>query len=119
MQTIRTGWNLFLFLSLLTVPQLLGILAYFRIRRFQNLLAHFVGFLIPPSLFFYLAWLFEIYLPSKAHVGNGCGMWAIAALLIVLFGTSAQAACSLAAQLMLHFWHRPSAVPGAKEFHEL
>ena len=110
MEAIYTIWNLFLVFSMLSLPQLLGVLAYFRIRRYQNFLAHLVGFLIPPILFFYFSWLFWIYLPHKAHPHDGCGMPGAAAALIVLLGTVAQIAFSFIAQLMLRGRHQASLV---------
>lgn len=101
MESIRTIWNLFLLFSILTVPQLLGILAYFRIRKYQRLAAHILGFFIPPSLFFYFSWLFWVYLPQKAHPHEGCGMAVAAAAILVLLGTCAQIVASLIAQIIL------------------
>ena len=108
MESIQTIWNLFLFFSVLALPQLLGVLVYFRIRRFQNLLAHLVGFLIPPALYFYFSWLLFVYLPHKDHAEEGCGMAAVAAGFIVLIGTGAQIIFSLIAQLVLRSRHRAS-----------
>lgn len=101
MNSIHRIWNLFLFFSILTLPQLLGVLAYFRIRHYQKFVAHLVGFLIPPSLFFYLSWLFLIYLPNKGHANEGCGMGAVAMGFIILMGTGGQIFFSLMAQVML------------------
>ena len=110
MESIRALWNLFLFFSLLSVPQLLGVLAYFRIRQYQRFVAHLVGFLIPPILFFYFAWVDLVYLPQKIYAKEGCGMAAVAAVFILLLGTGAQIIISLLAQLMLSVRHRASVV---------
>jgi hypothetical protein len=109
MESIRTIWNLFLFFSMLALPQLLGVLAYFRIRRRQALLAHLAGFLIPPALYFYLSWLFFVYVPRQGQIGEeGCGMAAVAAAFIVILGTGAQIIVSLIAQLLLRLRQRTS-----------
>jgi hypothetical protein len=108
MESIQTIWNPFLFFSMLVLPRLLGVLAYFRIRRFQDLLAHLVGFLIPPALYFYFSWLIFVYLPHKDHAEDGGGMAAVAAGFIVLLGTGAQIIVGLIAQLMLRGRHRVS-----------
>lgn len=36
MEAIQRIWNFFQFFSMLILPQLLGVLAYFRIRRFHS-----------------------------------------------------------------------------------
>ena len=110
MESIRPIWNLFLLLSMLTMPQLLGVLAYFRIRRYQRFVAHLAGVLIPPILFFYFAWLHWVYLPQKEHANEGCGMAGVAAAFIVLLGTGAQIFFSLVAQLILRARHKMSVV---------
>jgi hypothetical protein len=102
MESIRTVWQLFLFFSLISLPQLLGVLVYFRLRRFQKLLAHILGFLTPPGLFFYFSWLFWIYVPYQNHVfDGGCGMPLLAASIMIFSGTGIQVVFSLLAQLML------------------
>jgi hypothetical protein len=55
METFWIVGKLFLMFSLWMVPQLLGLLAYFRIRRINEVFAHLMGFIIPPLLFYYLA----------------------------------------------------------------
>jgi len=72
---------------MLAMPLLLGVLVYYRIRRYQRLVAHIVGFLLPPILFFYLASLFWVYLPGKAHPNETCGMPMVAAVMMVWLGT--------------------------------
>jgi putative effector of murein hydrolase LrgA (UPF0299 family) len=110
MESLRTLWNLFQFLSVLIVPQLLGVLAYFRVRRF-HLLAHLVGFLIPPLLFFYLAGVIVISSATREAQARGeevCGTFTGMMMLAILFGAGLQAAFSLGVQLTLHARHRAS-----------
>jgi hypothetical protein len=106
MESVRAMWNLFLFLSILTVPQLLGVLVYFRVRRYQRFVAHLVGFLTPPVLFFCHSWLFWLYLPQRAYPDDAYGMAALGAVIVILLGTIGQIAASLIAQLALRLWHR-------------
>ena len=99
-------WGLLLLFSVLAVPLLLGVLVYFRLRRFHDFLAHAVGFLLPPILFFYLACLFWVYLPAKAHPNETCGMPLVAAVMMVYLGTFITILGSLIFQLALHTSHR-------------
>ena len=91
-------------LGFLAVPQLLGVLAYFRIRKYGGFLAHLVGVLLPPVLFFYLA---QLMLSSsvreiQSHGERVCGTFIGVMSLAILFGTGAQALLSMGAQLMLY-----------------
>jgi len=43
MEMFQIIWNLFLFFSVLAVPQLLGVSVYFRIRKYHDFIAHLVG----------------------------------------------------------------------------
>ena len=99
-------------LSMLGVPQLLGILAYFRVRKHHDVLAHVIGILIPPILFFFLSQVMlnssarEIQTKGERVCGTYLGMMAI----MILFGTGVQMFFSLIAQLMLHGRHRTTTV---------
>ncbi|HST53841.1 MAG TPA: hypothetical protein VLJ61_17665 [Pyrinomonadaceae bacterium] len=109
METIRTAWNLFLFLSLLVVPQMLGVLAYFRVKKYHNFLAHLVGFLIPPLSFFYLSAVILISSQTREAHSRGeevCGTFTGIMFLFILFLTSLQTVFSLIAQLSLHISRR-------------
>ena len=112
MQTFLITWRLLLLLSMLGMPQLLGILAYFRIRKHHNVLAHVIGILIPPILFFFLSQVIlnssvrEIQTKGERVCGTYLGMMAI----MILFGTGVQMFFSLIAQLMLHGRHRTTTV---------
>ena len=108
METIHAIWNLFLFFSVLGVPQLLGVLAYFRVRKYHDFIAHLLGFLLPPILFFYLAGV--IILSPAAHEAESqgervCGTFIGMMSLMILFGAGVQMFFSLIAQVMLHIRH--------------
>lgn len=108
MDSLHTLWGYFQFLSVLVVPQLLGVLAYFRVRRF-HLFAHLVGFLLPPLLFLYLAGVIVLSSAAREAQSRGeevCGTFTGMMTLAILFGTGLQAACSLGAQITLYGRHR-------------
>jgi len=108
MDSLHTLWNLFQFFSVLLVPQLLGVLTYFRLKRF-HLLAHLVGFLVPPLLFLYLAGVIVLSSATREAQSRGeevCGTFAGMMMLAILFGTGLQAAFSLGTQITLHSRHR-------------
>jgi hypothetical protein len=114
MQTFLIMWRWLLLLSLLGVPQLLGVLAYFRVRKHDDVLAHVIGILIPPVLFFYLS---EVVLNSSAREIQSrgervCGTYLGMMAIMILFGTGAQLFFSFMAQLMLHGRHRTTTVSG-------
>jgi hypothetical protein len=108
METILSIWRLLELLGTLGVPLLLGIFAYFRLRKYHDFLAHSVGFLIPPVVFFYLSWvmLSASLQEVQARGGRVCGLAAAMAGLVLLLGTGIQVAFSLIAQLVLHRRHR-------------
>jgi heme/copper-type cytochrome/quinol oxidase subunit 3 len=105
-------WGLLLLFSVLAVPLLLGVLVYFRLRRFHDFVAHTLSFLLPPILFFYLACLFWVYLPAKAHPNESCGMPVVAAVMMVYLGTFITILGSLIFQLALHSSHRKDVAAG-------
>ena len=108
-------WSLVELLSLLSVPLLLGVLAYFQVRKLNKVLAHLVGFLISPAIFFFLAqaMLFSSIRAKEAHGASVCGTFIGMMSLMLLFGTGVEMCLSLIAQLVLvlfalHPWHRTS-----------
>lgn len=109
MKSLGTIWNLFLFFSLLSFPQFLGVLAYFRIRKYHDLLAHLIGALLPPISFFYLARVITISSAVQEAQSRGevvCGTFTGMMVIALLFGAGLQTTFSLIAQLMLHARHR-------------
>lgn len=94
------------FLSLfvtLAVPQLLGVLLYFRLIRFSKKLAFALGFLAPGIVFFILAQSFFSagFREAAARGDVGCGMPALAAAFMLLAGTALQLFVALIVQLVL------------------
>ena len=94
------------FLSLfctLAVPQLLGVLLYFRLIRFSKWLAFALGSIAPAVLFFGLAHsFFSASLREVAARGEvGCGMPGLAVAFMLLAGTALQLFVALIVQLVL------------------
>jgi hypothetical protein len=112
MEAMRAVWGLFLLLSLMGVPQLLGLLTYFRVRKYHDFLAHLVGFLVPPILFFYLSGVIIFSSATREAQALGqeiCGTFVGMMVLMILLGTGIQVFFSLMAQLALHARHRARA----------
>lgn len=96
-------WRLLLLFGTFALPQLLGLLLYFRLRRFPEWLAHVVGVLAPATLFFYLAPLFFFPDVHEAQLKDEirCGMPALAGAFMILLGTAAEVFVALAVQLYM------------------
>ena len=96
-------WTLLSLASTFVLPQLLGVLLYFRLIRFSKWLAFVLGVLAPGFLFFYLAPAF--FFPGVREVAtNGaptCGNAAVAAGFMVLLGTAFQFVLAFFVQLHL------------------
>ncbi len=101
MEALQITWNLLTLFSIFAVPQLLGVLIYFRIRGFSRLLAHVVGFLLATTSYVYLAGLFLIYLPAKAHPEERCGLPLLGALYLVFLTTFVTIFASIIVQVIL------------------
>jgi hypothetical protein len=97
--------------GMIGVPQLLGVLAYFRVRKYHDFIAHIVGFLIPPALFFYLSRVMLISSVEESQGERVCGTYIGMMAIMILFGTGVQIFLSLIAQLVLHGRQRTSAIP--------
>ena len=95
-------WNWLTLLSVFIFPQLLGLLLYFRISRFPRWVARVVGVFGPAFAFFYLSPLFFFAELRQAEHNRemACGMPALAAAFMSLFGTVVQF-CTAAA---IHLW---------------
>lgn len=106
MEALFIFWRLLLLASTFVLPQLIGILLFFRLVRRSRWLASALGFLVPAVLFLYLAPRFFFPGGTEAQLDrNGCGMAALAAALMVLAGTAAELIVSLPIQLYLFRQH--------------
>lgn len=97
-----TLWESVSLLSTFVLPQLLGVLLYFRLIKFSKWLAFALGVLAPAVVFFFVAQSFFFAgLREAAERGEpmGCGMPGVAAGLILLLGTGASLLVALFVQL--------------------
>jgi hypothetical protein len=101
METVQIIWNFTSLFSVFAVPQLLGVLIYFRLRRFRRGLAHVAGFLLTTASFICLSYLFFLYLPAKAHPEERCGLPLMGALFVTMAGTVITISLSLIIQAIL------------------
>lgn len=97
------SWRLLLLLSTFVLPQLLGVLLYFRLIRFSKWLAFGLGVLAPGFLFFYLAPPFFFADTHEAAVRGEvmCSMADVAASLVLLLGTALSFVVAFFIQLYL------------------
>ena len=105
MEPVVVTFRLVSALSPLTLPLLLGVLVYFRLREYQHSIAHLVGFLVPPILSFYFLRMVVIADMARMRAEYGrstCGMAALAEAIAVLTGIGIQILFSVVAQIVLH-----------------
>ena len=102
METIRTVWSFLLLFGLLTFSQLLGILLFFRIKRYQHHLAHFSGFVIPIILSVAFCWMIFIYRYYRYHPDDRDGGQLLGAFMIIAMAVGAQIVLGVIAQIALH-----------------
>src|SRR5215217_8833994 len=103
METWLVVWRFVLLASVLIVPQLLGILLYFRLRRAPRWMAAIACALAPAIIFFFLApgFFFAGIREAYARGERGCGMPAMAAAFLFLAGTAIQLLAGVFAQMVL------------------
>jgi len=104
MNTLAGLYRLVLMLSPMVLPWLIGILVYFRLRRYHRFLAHSVAFLIPPLLTFYFLRMTFIQEMTRyyAETRSGCGMPGLAAAIVLLGATAFQIFLSFLTQAFLY-----------------
>ena len=102
MESLFIVWRLLLLLSLFVFTQLLGVLLYFRLARLPKWLASGICILGAAFAFFFLSPMFFFAPVNEAvHVSRAsCGMPALAAAFMVLFGTGLQLFIGAA----IHLW---------------
>ncbi|MCD9187302.1 MAG: hypothetical protein LUM44_12780 [Pyrinomonadaceae bacterium] len=89
------------FFLLMAIPQILGILVHFRMKKFPRA-AYFVGFAITMLATFSL--LTIIFVPEKSE--EMCGLGAMAVAFFILFFLLLQAVASIIAQLVFRSRYR-------------
>lgn len=106
-ETVLTIWFLLKLFSLAVVPQLLGVLLYFRIRNFDKSLAHAGGVLIPPVSFLILSFIIGGAFFSRIPPEHwDCGMAAGILGFFVLVVSVVQLFFSSLVQFALHYTKR-------------
>ena len=89
MQSLVITWRLLLLASLFVFPQLAGVLLYFRLRRVPRWMARVAAALAPAVIYFWLDRIFLIRELREAYAhGDGCGMPALGAALLLLATTT-------------------------------
>ena len=103
METSSQSWALLTLLSVMAMPQLLGVLLFFRLVRYSRWLAFTFGTLAPPLLFFYLAGLFAAasFRAAEAKGPVPCGNAAVAVGFMILVGTAIHLAGAFGVHLFL------------------
>ena len=103
MESLVQAWRWLLLAGVFVFPQLLGILLFYRLHRAPRWVARTAAILAPAVLFFFLApILFFTGLREAAARGEvNCGMPAVAAGIIVIFGTLIQLVLSLVTHVVL------------------
>ncbi len=104
MQSIFIIGRWYLLLSIFGFGQLLGILVYFRLKRFSPALARIAGFIIPAALFFYFApiMFFAGLREAQAQTGVGCGNPMLGGIILTFFGTGLQLFIGMWVQMYLY-----------------
>jgi hypothetical protein len=102
METLLIVWRFLLLAVILVFPQLLGILLYFRLSRVPRWVAAIAAALAPAVFFFWFTRLLMIaaFRETYAH-GEGCGMPAVAAGILLLAGTTIQLFGGIFTQMIL------------------
>jgi hypothetical protein len=96
MEVLYTISNSLVFFSALAIPQFLGLLVHYRMKRFPRL-AYLAGFIITVGLSLFL--LRAALFPPPPKPGEYvCGLAAMAAVMITLFFTGIQVVVSIIAQ---------------------
>jgi hypothetical protein len=103
MESLVMAWRLSLLISTFAFPLLLGILLYYRFRWAPRWLAVIAASLAPAFFFFWLApiYFFAGLREAYASGKETCGMPAMAATILVFFGTAIELFLGLITQAVL------------------
>jgi len=102
MEAIRTIWSFALLFGTLAFAQLLGVLLFFQIKRYQHFLAHFSGFVLPIVLSVAFCWMVYIFRYYRFHPDDRDGGQLLGALMIIMLAVGAQVLIGMFAQMALH-----------------
>src|SRR5262245_53784436 len=101
LEALQIIFSFLLLFSIFAFSLLMGVLLFFRLRRF-HFLAHFLGALLPLFLFVFFSWLTYLYGFYRAHPNERCGGPLLGALGIIALGTFVLLAISPFAQWLVH-----------------
>lgn len=102
MESLIVAWRFLVLISFFALPQLLGILLYFRLSRAPRWVAVIAGAVAPAVVFFLLARIFIVAEIREIQArGDMCGMPIVAALILLYMGTIIQLVLGLVSQLIL------------------
>ena len=91
MESFVIAWRLFLLFTTFAFPLLLALLLYYRLNRAPRWVAAIVLLLGPPVFFVFLAPIYFFAGIREAQAsGEGCGMPAMGAILLLYAGTAIQ-----------------------------
>ena len=102
MEAARTIWSFSLLFGMLAFAQLLGVLLFFQVKRYQHFLAHFSGFVLPIVLSIAFCWMVYIYRYYRLHPDDRDGGQLLGAFMIILLAVGAQVLIGVIAQFTLH-----------------
>ena len=102
MEAIRTIWSFSILFGTLAFTQVLGVLLFFQVKRYQHFLAHFSGFVLPIVLSVAFCWMVYIYRYYTLHPDDHDGGQLFGALMIILLAVGAQTLIGMIAQMILH-----------------
>lgn len=102
MEAIRTILNFLVFFGALACAQLLGVILFFVVKRYQHFVAHLSGFVIPIFLSVVFCWFIFIYRYYLLHPDDHCGGQLIGAMGALALAVAIQVIVGLTAQLGLH-----------------
>ena len=102
MEAIRTIWSFVVFFGALACAQLMGVSLFFVVRRYQHLIAHFSGFLIPIFLSVVFCWFIFIYRYYLLHPDDHDGGQLLGAMGAMAFAVVLQIIVGLTVQFGLH-----------------
>lgn len=100
-ETLGIIWSFLLLFSIFAFSLLMGILLFFRMRRF-HFRAHLLGTLLPFVIYIFFTWLIYVYGFYRAHPNERCGGPLLGALGIIALGTFVLLAVSPFTQWLLH-----------------
>ena len=102
MEAIRTIWSFVVLCGLLAFAQVMGVLFFFAVKRYQHFVAHLSGFVIPILLSVGFCWFIYIYRYYHLHPDDRDGGQLLGAMGVIAVAVTIQIVVGLTAQIGLH-----------------